>query len=42
MEELAHDFVENTARMGVYADVHAYLPRFQTVSYTHLDVYKRQ
>ena len=29
VEELAHDFVENTARMGVYADAHAYLPRFQ-------------
>ena len=29
VEELARDFVENTARMGVYADAHAYLPRFQ-------------
>ena len=29
VEQLARDFVENTARMGVYADAHAYLPRFQ-------------
>lgn len=29
VEQLARDFVENTARMGVYEDAHAYLPRFQ-------------
>ena len=29
VEELARDFTENTARMGVYEDAHAYLPRFQ-------------
>ena len=29
MEQLACDFVENTARMGVYEDARAYLPRLQ-------------
>ena len=28
-DELARDFVENPARMGVYADAQEYLPRFQ-------------
>ena len=29
VEQLARDFVENTARMGVYEDARAYLPRLQ-------------
>ena len=32
VEELARDFVENTARMGVYEDAHAICPAFRSAS----------